>query len=190
MRIAVIGTGNVGGALGTKWAAAGHDVVYGSRTKTGTGPGGAPTRPTSAALDDAEVVVIAIPGDAVTDFVAEYGSALGGRIVVDAVNRIGQPTLNSREEIAAAADVRYVRAFNTLGWENFERPPADADLFFAADTEARSTAEQLISDVGLRPAYVGDVSQTATVDGVLPLWFALVQQRGGDRRIAFSVVPT
>ncbi|MGH3504700.1 MAG: NAD(P)-binding domain-containing protein [Nocardioidaceae bacterium] len=31
MRIAVIGAGNVGGALGAKWKAAGHEVTYGSR---------------------------------------------------------------------------------------------------------------------------------------------------------------
>ncbi|MGH3405271.1 MAG: NAD(P)-binding domain-containing protein, partial [Streptosporangiaceae bacterium] len=32
MRIAVIGTGNVGGALGQRWRGAGHDVVYGGRS--------------------------------------------------------------------------------------------------------------------------------------------------------------
>ena len=31
MKIAVIGTGNVGGTLGAKWQAAGHEVTYGSR---------------------------------------------------------------------------------------------------------------------------------------------------------------
>ena len=31
MRIAVIGKGNIGGSLGSKWCAAGHDVVYGAR---------------------------------------------------------------------------------------------------------------------------------------------------------------
>ena len=31
MKIAVIGTGNVGAALGTRWARNGHEVVYGSR---------------------------------------------------------------------------------------------------------------------------------------------------------------
>ena len=40
MRIAVIGKGNIGGSLGTKWRAAGHDVVYGARDGSGEGPGG------------------------------------------------------------------------------------------------------------------------------------------------------
>jgi predicted dinucleotide-binding enzyme len=42
MKIAVIGTGNIGSTLGGRWRAAGHDVVYGSRAGSGDGPGGAP----------------------------------------------------------------------------------------------------------------------------------------------------
>jgi len=38
MRIAVIGKGNIGGTLGSKWRAAGHDVVYGARDGSGQGP--------------------------------------------------------------------------------------------------------------------------------------------------------
>ena len=63
-----------------------------------------------------------------------------------------------------------------------------ANLLFAADPEARATAEELIRAVGLEPAYLGDASATATVDTLLPLWFALVKQNGGDRRVALSVV--
>jgi len=44
MRIAVIGTGNIGGTLGAKWRAAGHDVLYGSPNAPGTWPAGAPLR--------------------------------------------------------------------------------------------------------------------------------------------------
>jgi hypothetical protein len=42
--------------------------------------------------------------------------------------------------------------------------------------------------VGLEPAYLGDASATATVDALLPLWFALVKQNGGDRRVALRGV--
>ena len=53
MRIAVIGKGNIGGTLGSKWRAAGHDVVYGTRDGSGQGPGGAPVRSIGDALKDA-----------------------------------------------------------------------------------------------------------------------------------------
>jgi 8-hydroxy-5-deazaflavin:NADPH oxidoreductase len=189
MRIAVIGTGNIGGTLGEKWRAAGHDVVYGSRNVPGTGPGGAPLLTVGDAIDGADVVALAVPGKAAADVVAAHGPALAGKVVIDAANRIGEPEVNSKATVRAAApQASYVRAFNTLGWENFADPVPSAALFFAADPPARQVAEELIAAVGLEPAYVGDADAAGTVDGVLPLWFALVQQHGGNRRLALRVV--
>src|SRR5579864_8958299 len=145
MRIAVIGKGNIGGSLGTRWQAAGHDVVYGARGGSGTGPGGAPVAEVADALHDADVMLLAVPGQVVGDVVGEHRAALAGKIVIDAVNRIGAPEFDSRAMIAAAApQARYVRAFNTLGWENFARPMPGTTLFFAAAPDARTVAEELI----------------------------------------------
>ncbi len=189
MKIAVIGTGNIGGSLGTKWVAAGYDVVYGSRKASGEGPGGAPVLAVSDALDGADVVVLAVPGPAVADVVGAQSAALAGKIVIDAVNRMGQPEVNSRALIAAAApDARYVRAFNSLGWENFADPVPGVNLFFAADPDARIVAEELIAAIGLDPAFLGDTSAAGTVDALTRVWFALVQARGGNRRVALRVV--
>ncbi len=189
MRIAVIGTGNIGGTLGTKWRAAGHDVAYGSRSAPGDGPGGAPVLAVGEALTHGEVVALAAPGGAVAELVAAHGAALAGKVVIDATNSIGPPEFNSRAAIAAAApDVRYVRAFSTLGWENFADPLPSSALFFAADPEARAVAEELITAVGLKPEFVGDAEAAGTVDALLPLWFALVRQHGGNRRLALRVV--
>src|SRR5271157_3909896 len=153
MKIAVIGTGHIGGTLGQRWRAAGHEVVYGSRAESGTGPGGAPVLPADDAVTGADVVVLAVPGG------------------------------------AAAPGAAYVRAFNTLGWENFADPPPGAVLFFAADPGARPLAEELITAVGLEPVFAGDADACATVDALLPLWFALVQQNGGNRRVALRITP-
>ena len=189
MQIALIGTGKIGGTLGAKFQQAGHEVTYGSRNPRADGPGGAPVVAVGHAIASAEVVVFAIPGPAVADVVAEHGTALNGKVVVDATNRVGQPVVNNHAEIAGAApDAKYVRAFNTLGWENFAEPLPDADHFFAADPDARATAEALIEAVGLRPQYVGDADATATVDALLPFWFALVKQHGGNRKVALRVV--
>jgi 8-hydroxy-5-deazaflavin:NADPH oxidoreductase len=81
-----------------------------------------------------------------------------------------------------------VRAFNTLGWDNFADPPDGAELFYAADPTAREVTEELIWAVGLGPQFVGGPDAANTVDGVLRLWFSLVQQHGGQRRLAFRVV--
>jgi 8-hydroxy-5-deazaflavin:NADPH oxidoreductase len=190
MRIAVIGTGNIGGTLGRRWRAAGHEVVYGSRDPSGEGPDGAPVEAIDDALADPEVVLLAVPGGAVADVVRAHASALEGRVVIDAANRTGAPEFDSRAAIAAAApDALYVRAFNSLGWENFADPPPGAVLFFAADPAARPAAEELITAVGLEPVFVGDPADAATVDALLPLWFALVKHHNGDRRVALRVTP-
>jgi 8-hydroxy-5-deazaflavin:NADPH oxidoreductase len=189
MRIAVIGTGNIGGTLGTRWRAAGHEVTYGARSGSGQGPGGAPVTTVSDAVAAADVVLLAVPGRAIPEVVGALGAALDGKIVIDAANRMGEPEANSRAAIEAAAPgARYVRAFNTLGWENFADPLPGAALFFAADPEARDAAEELITDIGLEPAYLGDASAASAVDGALGLWFSLVRQQGGSRRLAFSVI--
>src|SRR5215831_9012761 len=166
MKIAVIGTGRIGGTLGGRWRAAGHDIVYGSRTGSGEGPGGAPVMAMGEALAGTDVVLLAVPGGAAADVVAANGAALAGKVVIDAVNRIGEPEVNSRAAIAAAApQARYVRAFNTLGWENFADPVP-----------------------GTEPVFAGDTGASGTVDALLPLWFALVKRAGGNRRVALRVV--
>jgi 8-hydroxy-5-deazaflavin:NADPH oxidoreductase len=188
MKIAVIGTGNVGGTLGRRWRAAGHDVAFGSRAGSGDGPGGAAVMAVGEALDGADVVVLAVPGGAVAELLAANGAALAGKVVVDAANRMGEPEVNCRTLIAAAApDTRYVRAFNTLGWENFADPPPGAALFFAADPGARPVAEELISALGLEPVFAGDAAASGTVDALVPLWFALVRYNGGNRRVALRI---
>jgi 8-hydroxy-5-deazaflavin:NADPH oxidoreductase len=189
MRIVVIGTGNVGGTLGQRWRAAGHDVVYGSRQGAGEGPGGAPVMPVADALTGADVVLLAVPGRAVAEVIGPHGAALAGKVVIDATNSIGEADVSSRAAVAAAAPgARYARAFNTLGWENFADPRPGAVLFFAADPDARPTVEGLITAVGLDPVYAGDASATEIVDSLLPLWFALVKKHGGNRKLALRVV--
>jgi 8-hydroxy-5-deazaflavin:NADPH oxidoreductase len=189
MRIAVIGTGNIGGTLGGKWQAAGHDVVYGGRSARPDGPGGEPVAAVADALGQAEVVLFAVPAPAVAEIAAANAATLDGKIVIDATNRFGQAEVNNHAAIKSAAPgAHYARAFNSLGWENFADPPPGANLFFAADQGARSVTEELIGTVGLEPAFVGDASAAATVDGVGSLWFALVRQSGGKRRLAFRIV--
>ena len=84
--------------------------------------------------------------------VASLAGALAGKVVIDATNDVqGSGKLNALVELADGA--RPVRAFNTIGWENFADPVFDgvtADLFYAAEAgEAQEVAERLIGDIGL-----------------------------------------
>lgn len=190
MRIGIIGTGNVGGTLGVALARAGHAVRLGSRhpREPDSGPR---VVDVAAALIDAEVVLLAVPPEAVEAVLAEHADALAGKLVIDATNRFRAPEANAAAQVAAAVPTaRYARAFSALGWENFAEPSFDgepADLFFSCRTEDRAAVEQLINAVGLRPAYLGPDMQHV-VDGAMLLWFALVQANNGNRRLALRVV--
>src|SRR5206468_2159002 len=86
MRIAVLGTGRIGGTLGRAFAAAGHEVTFGARDPQRdtdvVGDTGAKVADVPGALADAEVVLVAVPGPAVAAVVRENAQALGGKLVV------------------------------------------------------------------------------------------------------------
>ncbi len=195
MRVAVIGTGNIGGTIGRAFARAGNDVVFGSRS-----PGndrvaqdtGARVADVATALNGAEVVALALPGPAVDGLLDQYADALAGLLVLDCANRVGGPgPANSHQAITSKVQqVRYARVFNCLGVENLADPrfgDDTADMFFSAPQGDRATVEQLINAVGLRPVYLGD-GQHEVMDGVLRLWFALVMGQKHSRHLAFKML--
>jgi predicted dinucleotide-binding enzyme len=183
--IGVIGSGPIGTTLGDAWRRAGHDVVFGSRS---------PEPPRTVAIADAiasaDVVLLATPGAAVPALLAEHGQALDGRIVIDASNDVGGQHLNHADVYGESAPgARFVRAFNTLGFEMFADPSFGdevADLFWCGPDDAG--IEQLIADVGLRPVRVGDIDAIDVVDGVCRLWLTLVFRGGHPRRLAFRMI--
>jgi len=190
MDVAIIGTGFIGRTLGNKLATAGITVLFGTR-HPGDGSTSTPgTREVSIdeALASTEVVLLAIPGAAVADFTADHGAALAGHLVIDATNQMGAPVANARALLPS--EVRYARAFNTLGGENFEDPifaDGRADLFYSAPEADRATLEELIDAVGLRPIYVGEDAEEL-VDGLFRLWIALAMRQGRGRRLAFRLL--
>jgi 8-hydroxy-5-deazaflavin:NADPH oxidoreductase len=191
MDIAVIGTGFVGGILGNALARSDHTVRFGSRhpeDDTVADDTEATVVPIGDALDGADVVILAVPGPAVADVTAEYGDLLAGALVIDATNRMGPGAANSRAHLPG--DVRYARAFNTLGAENMAEPDfADgpADLFFSGPEEDRVPVEEVVAGVGLRPVYLGP-DQEDLVDCLFRVWIALAIGQGRGRRLAFRLL--
>jgi hypothetical protein len=199
--ITIIGAGNIGGTLARKWAAKDHRVTLGIRDPQKSevvrllGELGHAARATliSDAVRGAEAVLFAVPGRSMLETVASMGDALDGKVVIDATNNIGGSTFNSVAALASAAPRAHIyRAFNTYGWENFETPVFNgtaADLFYAGpDGDARSVAERLISEVGLRPVWLGGLDKAGLVDSLLPLWFTLSSERGLGRHFAFKIL--
>ncbi len=201
MELAVLGAWNIGGTLGKKWARAGHTVVFGVRNVNNPEVqdlvkslgANASVETTANAIGRGEVIVFAIPGAAMDETITTHARALDGKIIIDTANRMGSPVMNSAATFAAQTPKAQVfRAFNSLGWENFENPQfgaVQADLFYCGpDSEARAKVEKLIEDVGLRPMRVGGLESIQLVDAVAGLWFAMVRGQGLGRRVAFKVL--
>lgn len=195
MKIAIVGAGNIGGTLGKKWSAAGHEVRFGVRNpadaKFDALRSMGSVVSVGESLAGADVVLVAIPGAAVGEFAAEHGAALNGKIVIDAANNPRSAVWNNFEKFQHVAGVSLVRAFSTLGWENFDNPEMQGtkiDLFYCGAASARDSMDALISQIGLRPVYVGDVDAVQVVDGLTRLWFALAFGQGKGRRISFKML--
>jgi predicted dinucleotide-binding enzyme len=188
MRIAVLGTGQVGTQLAAGLAKAGHQVVLGSRTASET------ARPHAEAVADAELIVLAVPFQAAGPLLDELGD-LSGRIVVDATNPIGADTrgLSGAEVLAAhARRGRVVKAFNTIGAEHMTdaRFPGGAAYALIAgdDPEARAVVSELATSLGFEAIDLGDLSQARHAEAAAALWIHLAYARGYGRDFGIGLL--
>jgi 8-hydroxy-5-deazaflavin:NADPH oxidoreductase len=191
MDIAVIGTGFIGGILGRALSRSGHTVTFGSRHPNDddvVDHTEATVESIPDALSMSDVVILAVPGAAVSELTAQHGTALEGKLVIDAANQAGRPVANCRAKLPSK--VRHARTFNTLGAEVMENPVflgGTADMFFSAPETDRATIDQVVSGVGLRPVYVGD-GREELIDASFRIWIALAVTQHRGRRIAPPVL--
>lgn len=190
MKIAVIGSGNVGGALGTAWVRAGHQVTFGSREPSREKPApGASVSDIKSAMENAEVVVLAIPWGAVPGVVSQIDD-WKNKVLIDCTNPLG-PGLalalgfntSGGEQVATLAkNARVVKAFNTTGADNMQNPKyggRGVTMFYATDdNSAASVAEQLIRDVGFEPEFAGPLKQARYIEPLAALWISLTPRLG------------
>lgn len=207
MRIGIVGTGNVGGALGTAWARKGHAVLFGARDP-GTAevkalvagaPGSRATGVAEAAAKS-DLVVLAVPWEATGEAVKAAGD-LAGKVLVDATNpladraqRLALPnTTSGAEEIAKAAPgAKVVKAFNTIGFNvmaDATFPGGAATLLLCGDDAASKKAvAALASDLGFDPVDAGPLSEARLLEPFALLWIHLALFRGQGREIAFRLL--
>jgi predicted dinucleotide-binding enzyme len=199
-KIAIIGSGNIGSTLGAHWSAAGHSVVYGVRDAGSAKArharqrsGGAQFRSIHDALAFGDIILLAIPGASMPDFMAQHGAAIDGKLVIDATNRFSEQVMNALPAIQRYAPRSEVfRVFNSLGWEVLADPiigGIQVDHFFAGpDSASRATIEELIAAAGMRPIYVGGSETFHWVDALGGLWGALAHGRKHGRHVALALL--
>jgi hypothetical protein len=160
VRITVIGNGHVGGGLARRWTASGHDVTtFGREGGDATG---------------ADVVVVAIPGDAIAAGLGGI-AGLAGQVTIDATNKFGArpPGYTSvAEQVKAIVGGPTAKAFNTNFaslYDAVDAEPVRPGTLFASDPEARATTEQLIRDAGFDPIHLGDLAQAPLLESLIAL---------------------
>jgi predicted dinucleotide-binding enzyme len=201
VKIAIIGTGHIGGNIGQVLGSKGHQIIFGVRD---------PQSPkTIAALDNvknatvtsiaeavasAQIVFLGVPWQARADALANAGD-LTGKTLVDCTNRTspGQPGLSSVEETAQLAKGAHVlKAFNSLAAETILNPhfgSAKATAFFVGDdANSKATLKQLGEEIGFYMADLGGLSNGYLIDAMFQAWIALAMGQKLGRRMAFHVV--
>lgn len=207
MRIAVLGTGNVGGTLGRRWAEAGHSVCFGSRDpaseKVQKLLASAPTA-TACSLRDAvskcDILVLATPWTAVEATLAALGD-LTGKIVVDCINPLNETfsglthghSTSAAELVASWAPTAHVvKAFNTVGAKVMADPKFGeqaATLFYCGDNAtAKQAMHQLASDLGFEAVDAGPLANARYLEPLAMLYIHLAVRGGWGSNTAFKIM--
>jgi predicted dinucleotide-binding enzyme len=190
IRVGIIGTGNIGGALARHWANAGHEILMssrhpeeleelanelGARARAGT--------PREAA-EFGQVILLAVPYGAMPQISADFASLLAGKVVIDAGNpverRDGEMALPALEKGSGIATQEYlpesliVRAYNCIPAASLanqpNRQPARLAIPLAADDDyALAVARRLVDDSGFDGVLVGPLESARHFDLGQPL---------------------
>lgn len=203
MRIAIIGTGNVGSALAVKWADAGHRIYLGVRnTKEFKGSdlsskNGISVHPVAEAVYEAEVVLLATPAKAAVEVARSLGDTTG-KIIIDAMNIVMNQGpagfTNTGDAILANTDSRdVVKCFNTTGYNNMNDTAYGntiIDMFMAGDSKpAKAVVRQLALEAGFAECYdVGGNDRFTLLEQFAFFWINLAMFQGHGRNIAFKLL--
>lgn len=201
MKIAIIGTGNVGGALAGKWAAAGHQILLGVRDQSRFKGKELLSNPNTSvhsiaeASQLAEIILIATPPQYAESLANTMGK-LSGKTIIDATNAVRTKPDNyptAYHALEALCDAAVVKCFNTTGFENMKNPNygnQQLDLFMAGNSaEAKAIAKQLALDAGFADCYdFGDASRVQLLEQFALAWINLAIFQGMGRNIGIKLL--
>lgn len=209
MKIAIIGAGNVGGTLGRLWAGKGHAIAFGvpdsssPKVVTLVQSIGGRARATSVAKAAAfgEIVALAVPWTAAEQAVGSAGD-LTGKTLIDCTNPLTADlsgltvgTEDSAGERVArwARGAKVVKAFNTIGAQNFENPcfgGLNANMFLAGDDDAaKSIVSRLAAELGFDVIDTGPLKAARWLEPLGMLWIHLAfAQKWGPNGHAFKLI--
>lgn len=185
LKIGIIGSGRIGGAIGKRWAEAGHEILFSSRNPdeladlvAEAGPNTRAGYPQDAA-SFGDVILIAVPYGALPQVGTDHGVLMAGKIVIDCANpradRDGPMADVAIEKGTGVASAEYfpgtrlVRAFNAVSFTMVEdEAHREGELIgipvAGDDAEAVAVTEQLVRDAGFEPVLVGGLETARRFD--------------------------
>ena len=187
--ISIIGTGNVGAALGVEFAAQGHEIIYGSREPgrddvqelVARTVGAASVMLPAQSVEGADIVVLAVPGAIAMDVVRGLGD-LSGKILIDPTNRVApgedgyfnhtaEESSNGEMIQALVPDTQVVKAFNVLPAATMIEPGGPVTIPLVGNDEgAKAKVAELVTGMGLEPLDVGPIRAAHVLEGMLTIW--------------------
>lgn len=203
MIIAIIGSGNVGGALAQSFIKAGHTVLIGARMplseksiKLATKIGEDRFAAVENAARQAEIIIITTPPETVLSLIPQLGDVTG-KTIIDATNSIrtkpeGYATAYHAIKHLAKTD-KAVKCFNSTGFENMLNPVYHGegiDMFCAGDNaEAKNIAMKLAKDIGFAQCHdFGGDDKVELLEKFALSWINLAIMQKMGRGIAFKLV--
>ena len=204
MKIAIIASGNVGGALAKKWIQAGHKVLIGARfplsdknLQLAAEIGQDPFTSIESAVTQSDIILISTPATATVEVVKSLGNT-AGKIIIDTMNvvmgRGPEGYKNTTDAILGNTQTRdVVKCFNTTGFNNMLNPiygNSALDLFVAGDSEKGKTiAVQLAKDAGFAECYnIGGNDKFELMEQFAWFWINLAMFQGQGREIGFKLL--
>jgi predicted dinucleotide-binding enzyme len=203
MNIAIIGTGNVGGALATRWAEKGHRIRLGVQDLQHFKGKDLLKHPNISAhlvqeaVQLSDTVLVATPATAAVEVAKSLGDTTG-KVIIDAMNivmgRGPQGFVNTAEAMLAHTATRdLVKSFNTTGYNNMLNPVYGAlaiDMFMAGDSvHGKAMTRQLALDAGFGECYdIGGNDKFTLMEQFAFFWINLAMFQGQGREIGFKLL--
>src|SRR5260370_21846788 len=204
MRIAIIGAGNVGSALGRAWLAGREDVIFGVPNPADPKSRSLPeerlhTAPEAAR--NAEVVVLATPWPGTEGAVTSVGD-LAGKIVLDCTNPLGMGpnglelvlghTTSGGEQVASWAPAASVfKTLNQIGAGSMDKAalfPVRPVMFVAGDDESKKpVVMSLVAKLRFEPVDAGPLRIARLLEPYGMLWIDQALNRGRRQSFAFAL---
>ncbi|MDQ6795276.1 MAG: NADPH-dependent F420 reductase [Chloroflexota bacterium] len=202
MKVAIIGAGNVGKALGASIARAGHEVTITAKhpehaKDAAQEIGVQPALNSAEAVADADVVILAIPFVGAADEVSgEIRDLVAGKTVIDVTNPMKPDFSGLATEGSSAAEelqrrlpaAHVVKAFNTIFATNQANPSPEIDGYVAGDDDkAKRQVISLVESIGFSALDVGPLTAARYLEGMAVINIGLNAQNGWDWTSAWKL---